>query len=149
MALTRYDPWNVLSQFRDEMNRLFEESGGRLPAEADASSVVTSAWTPAVDIKENSNSYVLIADIPGVDPKDIDITMEGGVLTIRGERRWEEEEQKEGYRRRERLYGTFYRRFSLPDTADAEKISAKSTNGVLEVTIPKREQAQPRRISVS
>lgn len=149
MAVTRYDPWNVLSQFRDEMNRMLEESGTRLPAEADASSVVTSAWTPAVDIKENPDSYVLVADIPGVDPKNIDITMEGGVLTIRGERKHEETEEREGYRRRERIHGTFYRRFSLPDIADPDKISAKSKNGVLEVTIPKREQAQPRRITVS
>ncbi len=149
MALTRYDPWNVLSQFRDEMNRMFEETGARWPAEPDASSVVTSAWTPAVDIKENPDAYVLVADIPGVDPKDIDITMEGGVLTIRGERKHEETEEREGYRRRERIYGSFYRRFSLPDTADPDKIAARSKNGVVEITIPKREQAQPRRIAVS
>lgn len=149
MALVRYDPWNMLQQFRDDVNRLFEDSGARLPSEADASSVVTSAWTPAVDIRETKDAYVLSADIPGVDPKNIDITMENGVLSIRGDRKLEAEEEREGYRRRERIQGTFYRRFSLPDIADPERISAKSHHGVLEVTIPKKEQAQPRRISVS
>jgi HSP20 family protein len=115
---------------------------------AEGSSVATSDWVPAVDIKEEKDSFVIIADIPGVDPKDIEVHMENGMLTIKGEKESEKKEEREGYKRVERSYGSFYRRFSLPDTADAEKISAKSNNGVLEVTIGKQEQVQPRKISV-
>jgi HSP20 family protein len=101
-----------------------------------------------VDIREDKDAYVLHADVPGVDPKDIEVHMENGVLTIRGERKSETKEERENYKRVERVRGTFYRRFTLPDTADADKISAKSVNGVLEVRIPKQETVQPRRISV-
>jgi HSP20 family protein len=101
-----------------------------------------------VDIKENEESYVLHADIPGVDPKDIEIDMEDGVLSIRGERRIDEEQEGENYRRVERVRGSFYRRFNLPDTVDAERITARSNHGVLEVTIPKQEKVKPRRITV-
>jgi HSP20 family protein len=143
MALVRYEPWNVLNQLRREMDRMFE--GGE---NAEGSNIVTADWTPAVDIKETDTAFVITADIPGVDPKDIEVNMENGVLTIRGERKEEKEEEREGYKRIERVRGTFYRRFSLPDTADADKISAKSKNGVLEITIPKQEKVQPRKIAV-
>ena len=116
---------------------------------AEGSSVATSDWVPAVDIKEENDSFVIVADIPGVDPKDIEVNMENGMLTIKGEKESEKKEEREGYKRVERSFGSFYRRFSLPDTADAEKITAKSTNGVLEVRIGKQEQVQPRKISVN
>jgi HSP20 family protein len=145
MALVRYEPWSMLEQLRNEMDRMFES---RMPATGENSNVVTSDWTPAVDIKEDNNAFTIVADIPGVDPNDIDVHMENGVLTLRGERKWQTEEEKEGYKRVERARGTFYRRFSLPDTADAEKISAKSKNGELFITIPKHEKVQPRKISV-
>jgi len=143
MALVRYEPWSMLDQLRKEMDRAFERSGGDA-----GSSVVTSDWTPAVDIKESEHAFTIIADIPGVDPKDIEVHMENGMLTIKGERESEKKEEKEGYKRVERSYGSFYRRFSMPDTADADKIAAKSKNGVLEITIPKHEKLQPRKISV-
>jgi HSP20 family protein len=101
-----------------------------------------------VDIKEEGQRYVLYADLPGVDSKDIEITQENGVLTIRGERRFEDEEHRSHYRRIERVYGSFYRRFTLPDAADAEGITARSRNGVLEVVIPKHEKVLPRKITV-
>lgn len=146
MAITRYDPWNQLSQLHRELDRLFDP---RTPStDEDHSRVVTCDWTPAVDIKEEKDRFVLHADIPGVEPKDIDITMEKGMLTLKGERKLETKEQREGYTRVERSRGTFYRRFSLPDTADAEKISARGSNGVLEIVIPKHERTQPRRIAV-
>lgn len=148
MTLVRYEPWNVLSKFHDEVNRLFDDRMGKV-AESDGSSVVTSHWTPAVDIKENPDSFELHADVPGVDPKEIEITMEDGVLAVKGERSTETKEEREGYRRVERARGTFYRRFSLPDTADASRITARGENGVLKVTIPKVEKAQPRRIEVN
>ena len=145
--LTRYEPWSAMRQLRDEMNRAF----GQVPtATDDGSDVVTSAWMPAVDVKEEDSRFVIAADVPGVDPADIEITMENGVLTIRGERKAEKREDGgNGYRRVERLYGTFYRRFSLPDTADAEHISASGKNGVLEVVIPKKAAVQPKRIQVA
>ena len=141
MALVRYEPWSLLNQFNRELDSLFARPSNE-------SSVATSDWTPAVDIKETEKEFKILADIPGVDPKDIEVHMEDGVLTIKGEREVKKEEEKEGYKRVERSYGSFYRRFSMPDTADAEKISAKSVHGVLEVTIPKQEKVQPRKISV-
>lgn len=145
MAMVRYEPWNLLDKFQDELNRLgiFDQMEN-----SDNSNVVTSHWRPAVDIREESDRFVIIADIPGVDPKDIEITMEQGVLTIKGERSSDTEESHEGYRRVERVRGTFYRRFSLPDSADAEHIEAKGKNGVLEIVLPKLEKVQPKRITV-
>lgn len=147
MAMVRYEPWSLLDKFQDELNRLgafdqFAKENG------DNSNVVTSHWRPAVDIREESDRFVIIADVPGVDPKDIEVTMDQGVLTIKGERSSDKEETHEGYRRVERVRGTFYRRFSLPDSADAEHIEAKGKNGVLEITLPKQEKVQPKRISV-
>ncbi|MCZ6717847.1 MAG: Hsp20/alpha crystallin family protein [Gammaproteobacteria bacterium] len=147
MALVRYEPWNLLNQFQKEVNRLFESRLGDLQ-EGDSSSIVTSGWRPAVDIKEEDNRFVILADVPGIDPKDIEVTMEDGVLTLKGERSTQTEEEREGYKRIERARGTFYRRFSLPDSADAEGIKAKGKDGVLEIAIPKHERVQPRRIAV-
>ena len=149
MNVVRYEPWSVLRKFHDDVNQLFGESPWSLPAEDDQSKVVTSRWSPAVDIKEEEDRFVLLADIPGVDSKDIEVTMDKGVLTVKGERSREKEEERNGYKRVERSYGTFYRRFSLPDSADADAITAKGKNGVLEVTIPKHEKVQPRKIAVS
>ena len=149
MNVVRYEPWGLLRRFHDDVNQLFGESQAGAAVEGDRSSIVTSNWTPAVDIKEENERFVLKADIPGVDPKDIDVTMEEGVLTIKGERKTEPEEEANGYRRVERRYGSFYRRFSLPDTANAEGITAKGKDGVLEVVIPKLEKVQPRRITVN
>lgn len=146
MTLMKYEPWSMLDQLRREMDRAFE---GRLSTGGEGSTIATSDWVPAVDIKETEDCFEIHADIPGVDPKDIDVHMEHGMLTIKGEKKTESKEEREGYKRVERSYGSFYRRFSLPETADADKISAKSKNGVLEITIPKQEKMQPRKISVS
>jgi HSP20 family protein len=149
MNVVRYEPWGLLRRFHDDVNQLFGEAPVRSVAEGDRSSIVTSNWTPAVDIKEEDERFVLKADIPGVEPKDIEVTMEDGVLTIKGERKHESEEEANGYKRVERSYGSFYRRFSLPDSANAEGVSAKGKDGVLEVVIPKHQKVQPRRITVS
>jgi HSP20 family protein len=140
MALRRYEPWGLVNQLQREMNQMMSAGSN--------GSETVSDWAPAVDIKENEDSYILHADIPGVEPKDIQIDMEDGVLTVRGERHSDTEDEGENYRRVERVRGTFFRRFSLPDTADAENISAKSNHGVLEVTIPKQAKVKPRRITV-
>lgn len=145
MTLVRYEPWNLLNQFRRDMDRFYDPA-----SESDeTSSIATSDWIPAVDIKETDAAFEIHADIPGVDPNDINVHMEDGILTIKGERQSESKEEHEGYKRIERSRGSFYRRFSLPDTADADRISAKSNNNVLETTIPKQEKVQARKISVN
>ncbi len=144
--LTRYEPWGAVRQIQDEINRAF---GKAMFAADDSSSAATSNWTPAVDIKEEDGQFVLSADVPGVAPEAIEITMDNGVLTLKGERKFESEEEGDnGYRRVERMYGTFHRQFALPDTAEAENISAKGENGVLKIMIPKKVAVQPKRIKV-
>lgn len=128
-------------------DRLFEGTLFQNGA-TDESSVVTSQWTPRVDIKEEPNRFVLYADIPGVDPKDIEVQMDKGMLTIKGERRGEAMIETENFSRIERRHGSFHRRFALPDSADPEKISATGHNGVLQISIPKRPETTPRRIQV-
>ena len=145
MNITPYDPWRMMDEWRKELNRSF----GPLLRSDETSQLVTSDWVPAVDIKEEDDRYLLHADIPGVKPEDIEITMENGQLSIRGERKREEKEEKEGYRRVERQHGVFARRFALPEDADAEAISAHGEHGVLEVVIPKRAEAKPKRIEVT
>jgi len=142
MAITRYEPWSLLNQLHRELDRAREGGNGE-------GSAATAEWAPAVDIKEEPDKFVLQADLPGVKPEEIDISMENGVLTIKGEKKTEAKTEKEGYKRIERTYGSFYRRFSLPDTANADAISAKSNHGVLEIVIPKREAVQPKKINVT
>ena len=138
MAITRYEPWGLLNQLQKELERGTAEG-----------STATAEWAPAVDIKEEADKFVLHADIPGVKPEEIDISMEGGVLTIKGEKKTEATTEKDNYKRVERTYGSFYRRFSLPDTATPEAIAAVSKNGVLVITIPKQQAVQPKKIIVS
>jgi HSP20 family protein len=133
-----------MNQWRRDIERAFNG----FEDDATRGEVTAAAWAPAVDIKEDDGAYVVHADVPGVDPKDINLNMENGVLTLRGERKSETKEEKQNYHRIERVHGTFYRRFTLPDTADSENISAKYNNGVLEVRIPKQEKVLPRRIEV-
>jgi HSP20 family protein len=105
-------------------------------------------WSPAVDVKEDDKAYMVEADIPGVDPKNVEVTLENGVLTIRGERKEEHKEEKDSYHRVERFSGMFSRRFTLPEAADADGVKADMSNGVLKVRIPKRETAVSRRIQI-
>lgn len=147
MAIVRHDPWSLLNQVQNEMNKFFEQRYSER-SNSDGSNVVTSSWTPAVDIKEEEKQFVLYADLPGIDPKDIEITMEQNVLTVKGERPSSTDINSSAYKRVERAHGTFYRRFSLPDTADASGIHATGKHGVLEIIIPKQEKLQPRKITV-
>ena len=149
MALVRYEPWNLLDRLQKEFNiQNALEPYTRDVKGDDNSDVVTSHWKPSVDIKEEADRFVIYADLPGVDPKEIEITMEEGVLTLKGGRSEETRDEREGYKRVERVSGNFYRRFSLPDTADAERIEAEGKNGVLQITLPKHEKVQPRKITV-
>lgn len=146
--LTRYNQFAAPAQdpVRQLIDRLFD--GGLFPTGNDESSVVTSQWMPLVDIREEADRFVLYADIPGVDPQDIEVQMDKGLLTIKGERRVEQRAETERYSRVERMHGSFHRRFALPDSADADGITASGSNGVLQIVIPKRPESTPRRIQV-
>ena len=139
--LTRYDPFRDLFRFSDELSRAYDDRLGSRTGES-------MGWTPACDIFEDGEALTLRFELAGVDPKDVDIRFENGVLTMRGERKLEKEEKKDAYHRIELQYGAFTRSFSLPSTVDAEHIRAESKNGVLTVTLPKKTEAKPRAISV-
>ena len=143
MNLTRFEPWSLVDLMYRDLDRVATR---RLGAANGEQSVAD--WVPAVDIVEETERFVLRADVPGVDPKNIDVSMDSGVLTVAGERRNEAETVEDGVKRIERFSGRFYRRFTLPETADAESISARSENGILEVSIPKQPEVRARRITV-
>lgn len=145
MSMIVRTPWNLLDQWHNEMGQLLNTPSGH----DDTSLVEGSDWSPAVDIKEEEERFLIHADIPGVSADDIEVSMEEGVLTIKGERKHESTESGKDYKRLERSHGVFIRRFSLPDTVDANNISASSQNGVLELILPKSVPQQPRRIEVS
>lgn len=147
MSITRYQPWTTPNRFQDEMKQVFDRFFSN--DEGDQSNVVTSQWTPRVDIKEEDKRFVILADVPGVDPKDIEVHMDKGILSIKGERKSENSAQGAGYTRVERSHGLFYRRFALPDSADAENITAAGKHGVLEISIPKKPETTPRRINIA
>ena len=147
MSITRYQPWTTPNRFQDEMKQVFDRFFSN--DEGDQSNVVTSQWTPRVDIKEEDKRFVILADVPGVDPKDIEVHMDKGILSIKGERKSESSAQGAGFTRVERSHGLFYRRFALPDSADAENITAAGKHGVLEISIPKRAETKPRRINIA
>lgn len=143
MQMVRYNPFGV-SELQNQINRLFSNWGDT------ESSAATAGWIPMVDIQEYGDRFQLFVDLPGVDPKDVDITLDNGVLTISGERNFPiVEDQDMINRRSERGQGAFHRRFILPETVDADKVKATDRNGVLEISIPKQAKAQPRRIKVA
>jgi HSP20 family protein len=142
MAVVRYSPFTDfetlpagLRAFQDTVNRLFAEPNGR-------------PWVPPVDIQETENELIVKADVPDVDMKDIDVRMENGTLTLRGERKFKSDKNEGGWHRVERSYGTFERVFTLPDSVNAENVKADYKNGVLTITLPKKEIAKPRQIKV-
>jgi len=145
MSMVKYDPWFGARQLQDDINRLFSSWS------TNDSSGVTADWVPNVDINEFDDKFQLYVDVPGVDPKDVEITLESGVLTISGERYPQAEKAEEQVirRRSERGSGRFYRRFILPESVDAEKVKATDRHGVLEILIPKQAKAMPRRIKVA
>lgn len=143
MSVTRYNPFAALEGFptefrvfQDSINRLFDEGNTGRP------------WTPAVDIIENEHAVVLKADLPDIDMKDVQVEIENGTLSLKGTRRFEGDKKEKGYHRIERSYGSFARYFSLPDTVDAEKVAAEYKNGVLTITLAKKELAKPRTVKV-
>jgi len=147
MNPTRYEPWTLMNLLHRDLDRIAGRHFG-LAGDSGEDGNAVADWAPPVDIIEEKDRFVLRADLPGVDPDDIEISMENGVLAMAGRREQEKTEQAEGLRRVERVSGRFYRRFTLPDTADSENVAARYVNGILEVTIPKQTQILPRRITV-
>jgi len=145
MAIIKWDPFRDLITLREKMNRLFEDAFTSRGEEKD---LVSSAWTPAVDIFETENELILTAEVPGIDEKDIEIKIEDNTLSLKGERKFEKETKEENYHRIERAYGSFYRSFTLPNYIDQDKIHAEHENGVLRITMPKKSELKPRKVKI-
>ena len=144
MSITRWDPFRHLTTWQDQMNRFFE-TGLRFQPEESA----LTTWAPSVDIYETENELVFKADLPEVNEKDIDVRIENNMLTIRGERKFEQKVKEENYLRMERSYGSFTRSFSLPATVNTEAIKAEYKDGVLTVGVPKRAEAKPKQVKIN
>lgn len=146
MTILRYDPFRDLRSLQDEVNRLFTTNLSRAFGDE---GIARGAWNPSVDIYENKDQIVLEAELPGMKREDFDLAIENNVITLRGERRFEKKEESDNYHRVERSYGSFTRSFTLPQTVTAEGATAEYRNGVLRVTLPKREEIKARRIEVT
>ena len=148
MAIVRWEPFRDLLSLQERMNRLFEESS-RGAGRGQEEDWVMGAWAPAVDIYEQNGNIVLQAELPGLDPKDVDVRVENNLLTLRGQRKLDESVTKDNYHRVERSYGSFTRSFTLPNVVDTEKIQASYKDGVLRLTLPTREEAKPKQIAIN
>ena len=144
MMLTRWDPIREFGTLQERMNRLFQDSFGR-----GEESLTSTAFAPPVDIYEDEHSFTLKLEVPGIEEKDIEVRLENNTLTVTGERKFEKEEKEENFRRVERRYGSFTRTFTLPNTVDAENVSADYDKGVLKVRLQKKAEAKPKQIKVN
>jgi len=147
MSITRWEPFRDLVSTQDRFNQLFNETFAR--AFGDEQGVSSRAWVPAVDIYETEDSLVLKAELPGISPDDVEIRVEDNTLYLKGERKFAKEVKQESLHRIERSYGTFSRSFALPGTIEADKVKANYENGILTLTMPKREEAKPRTIKIN
>src|SRR5262245_5876797 len=149
MSIVRWEPFRELVSLQERMNRLFDDSyRTRSGSGQEDDWALGGSWAPSVDIYEHDNTIILKAEIPGVDPKDVDIRVENNTLTLRGERKLDHEVKRDDYHRVERSYGQFSRSFTLPSTVNTEKIKAEYKDGVLRLALPKREEAKPKQIQV-
>ena len=146
MAVTRWDPFRDLNMLQDRMNRLFDDAGRGWRSDEPVS---TTTWSPAIDIFETEGEIVVKAELPGMDRKDITVHLENNVLTLRGERRFAKETKEENYHRIERSYGGFSRAFSIPMSVDEQSINADYKDGILNIRLPKKEQAEPKQIKIN
>ncbi len=146
MNLIRWEPFREIATLQDRLNRAFGTALGR-PEREDEMNL--AAWAPPVDIAEEKDRILITAELPGFSEKEIEIQMENGMLTLRGERKFEKETDSKSYHRVERSYGQFVRSFSLPNNVDRDKIKANFSNGLLKVELPKREDAKPRTIAIT
>lgn len=150
MAIVRWEPFRDLVSIQERMNRLFDDAfRGNPRASSEDEWALGGTWAPSVDIFEQDGNIVLKAELPGMDAKDVEIHVENNVLTLRGERKLDNEVKRESYHRVERSYGSFARSFTLPNVVDTERIKADYKDGVLRVTLPKKEEAKPKQISIS
>ena len=138
MSLARYYPMSIFDQWNKEFAVLFPSFPGAVGNHAEP-----SHWAPSVDIREGEEQFELVADIPGIKPEDVEVTVDRNVLAIKGERRYGHSDSQKGYQRMERASGAFYRRFTLPDSIDADRVAARGEHGVLTITLPKKAKAQP------
>ena len=145
MSVSRWDPFQDLLSIQDEMNQLFTRAVGQRPSQGEGGQRM---WAPALDISERKDAYVVTVEIPGVKPEELDITLEDGLLTIQGERRFEQESGDQQWHRVERRYGGFRRSITLPSQVQPDQIEASFENGVLKVIVPKAEEARPKKITV-
>ncbi len=145
MFLTKWDPYETLSELQEEVGRLFDR---RLPVQGQAKRVATVDWMPAVDIREEKEAFLFDVEVPGMKKEDLNVRIENHILSIQGERKSEVEKKEGSYYRVERSYGSFARSFTLPETADTEKINAEYKNGILQLKIAKKETAKPKQIQV-
>ncbi len=145
MAIIRWDPFRDMMTIRDKMNRLFDDT---FTSRGDEQGLLQGTWAPSVDIYENENELVLTAEVPGIEDKDIEIKIEDNTLTLKGERTLDKETKEENFHRIERSYGSFYRSFALPHNVDLEKIRAEHQHGVLKITMPKRQDAKSRKVTI-
>jgi HSP20 family protein len=148
MNIIKYDPFRELRSLQDEMNRLFSSSFSRGNTGGETDQIMRGAWNPSVDIFENQNQIVLEAELPGMKPQEVEISIENNVLTLHGERKFEKKDESDNFHRVERSYGSFTRSFTLPPTVSSENAQAEFENGVLRLTLAKREEAKPRRIEI-
>jgi len=146
-AVTRWDPFKEMEESQNRLARIFGLTPARLPNGGKESMTITE-WAPSVDISEDDKEYLVKADLPEVKKEDVKVTVENGVLTITGERKFEKEEKDKKYHRIERSYGNFLRSFTLPDAADGSKVNAEFKDGVLKVHLPKSEKARPKAVEV-
>ncbi len=144
MGIVRYNPFSELRAMQEQMNRLLDLAWSKEQGEE----LREGVWQPLVDIYEDSETVVIKAELPGMEQKDIEVKIENNTLVLRGERKHDQEIQKENYHRIERFYGTFQRSFSLPQTVDQEKVQATCDKGVLTVILPKKEETKPKQITV-
>ena len=148
MAIVRWQPFCDLMATERGFDRLFRDAfSSVLPVRE--GEFPTRAWAPAVDICENENNIVLKAELPGVDPKDVEVRVEDNTLYLKGERKFEKDTKEENYHRIERSYGSFARSFALPNSIDAEKVAAEYKDGLLTLTLPKREETKPKTIKIN
>jgi len=145
MAIVRWEPFRDLVTAQRDFDRLFREAFSPQFGEAELS---TRSWAPPVDIYETDNDIVLKAELPGVDPKDVEVRVEDNNLYLKGERRFEKEVKEQNYHRVERSYGSFARSFSLPSSISTDKVKAEYKDGMLTLTMPKREEAKPKTIKI-
>ena len=147
MSLMRRDPFSELRNLQEDVNRFFGANLPRLFNQEEG--LLRGNWSPSVDIYEDQNAIMLEADLPGLKPGDFDLSVENYTLTLRGERKFEKRSEGDNYHRVERSYGSFVRTFTLPQTVNVEDVQAEFKDGVLRVTLPKREEVKPRQIQVA